>query len=203
MKITKTILLFFAVTAIFTQCKKDKNSTSNDTTATDSSKTVVLDVHLDLTSWVYYSFEKNAEIHVKNSADTLSWDLGVHYQTFRTNGGASSSIGQGAVLDLGAVDYSSVNMSSIGSKAFTLDDTISVIDSMTSVGPVLANTPGSVPLGSMFAVPQGPPPHTYTPNNHVYIIRTAAGKYVKLIGTSFFNDLGAEGYFNFKYEHLD
>ena len=203
MKIKKTIILLFAVTALFTQCKKDKNTTDSTTpTTTDSTKTVVMDVHLKLTSWAYYSFKRNAEVTITNYSDTLGWDLGVHYQTFRTNGGTSGK-GQGEVLDLGAVDFTSVTMSSIGNKAFTLDDTIAVIDSMTTMGPVMANTPGSVPLGSMFAVPQGPPPHTYTPNNHVYIIRTATGRYVKLLGTSFFNDLGAEGYFNFKYEFLN
>ncbi|NTW32492.1 MAG: hypothetical protein HGB12_07690 [Bacteroidetes bacterium] len=201
MKTKKTILMIFAVMAIFTQCKKDDNSKNDDTTPTDKTKTVELDVHNDLVNWRYYSFEKGAEVTISNYGDTLGWDLGIHYENFRTNGG-TSGIGQGAIIDLGAVNFSDVTLSSIGSSTYTLDDSITILAS-ASMPPQMETTPGSVLMESMFASPQGPPPHTYTPNNHVYIIRTASGKHVKLIGTSFFNTLGVEGYFNFKYEVLD
>ncbi len=187
--------------AIFTQCKKSDKSNNDNTTTTANTKTVELDVHNDIINWRYYSFERGMEVIILNYSDTLGWDLGIHYENFRTNGGASG-IGQGAIIDLGAVDFSTVTLSSIGSNTYTLDDSITVITT-TSMPPHTEKTPGSILLEDMFLSPSGPPPHTYTPNNHVYIIRTASGKHVKLMGTSFFNNLGAEGYFNFKYELLD
>ena len=201
MKTRKTMLILFAVMAVFTQCKKDNNNNNDEETPADKSKVVEIDVHNDIINWRYYSFEKGAEVNITNYSDTLGWDIGIHYENFRTNGGASG-IGQGAIIDLGVVNYSDVTLSSIGSSTYTLDDSITVITS-TSMPPQTELTPGSVLLESMFLSPSGPPPHTYAPNNHVYIIRTANGKHVKLIGTSFFNTSGVEGYFNFKYELLD
>ncbi len=203
MKMKKTILFLFATMALFTRCDKNDDSNDDNTTPTNNTKTVELDVHNDIVNWRYYSFEKGAEVTITDSnySDTLGWDLGIHYENFRTNGGASG-IGQGAIIDLGAVDFSSVTLSSIGSNTYTLDDTITVLTSV-AMPPTMETTPGSVLMEDMFLSPAGPPPHTYTPNNHVYIIRTANGKHVKFIGTSFFNTSGVEGYFNFKYEVLD
>lgn len=199
MKMKKTMFVLFALMATLTQCKKDDDS-SND----NSSKTTVtaqLDVHNDLINWRYFSFEKGTEVSIQNAGDTLGWDLGIHYESFRTNGG-KSGIGQGAVIDLGAVNFDDVTLNSIGNNTFTLDDSITVITSV-AMPPTMGKTPGCVLMEDMFVSPTGPQNRTYTPNNHVYIVRTAKGKHVKLIGTSFFNDLGAEGYFNFKYAFLD
>ena len=196
------MFVLFAVMATLTQCKKDddsnddNNNYSNTTTVTSQ-----LDVHNDIVNWRYFSFEKGTEVTIQNAGDTLGWDLGIHYENFRTNGG-KSGIGQGAVIDLGAVNFDDVTINSIGSNTYTLDDSITVLAS-TAMPPTMEKTPGCALMEDMFLSPSGPPPHTYTPNNHVYIVRTANGKHVKLIGTSFFNDLGAEGYFNFKYAFLD
>jgi hypothetical protein len=201
MKMKKTMLILFAVMATLTQCKKDDNSSDDNTTPTDNTKTVELDVHSDIVNWRYYSFEKGTEVTILNASDTTGWDLGIHYENFRTNGGASGTC-QGAVIDLGAVNFSDVTLSSIGSNTYTPDDSITVLTS-TAMPPTMESTPGCVSMEDMFLSPSGPPPHTYAPNNHVYIIRTASGKHVKLIGTSFFNNQGVEGYFNFKYAVLD
>ena len=195
----KMIYLGISILVLIGACKKDKTD-ETPTPTSPTVKTVVLDVHNNLFSWRYFSFEANQEATITDYKDTLGWDLGIHYESFRTNGG-KSGIGQGAVIDLGAVNFDNVTLSSIGSSLYTLDDSIVVPVSM--VPPVMEKTPGCVPLEKVFASPAGPPPHTYTPNNHVYIIRTAKGKHVKFIGTSFFNDMGEEGYLNFKYSVLD
>ncbi|MFH2095684.1 MAG: HmuY family protein [Bacteroidota bacterium] len=202
MKMKRSMILLVVILAVFTQCKKDEEVVPDENlTPTFTTVTTELDVHNDLATWRYYSFEKQMLISVSNFGDTLGWDLGIHYENFRTNGGASGT-GQGAVIDLGAVDFDGVSLSSIGSNSFTADDSITVIAS-TSMPPQMAKTPGCVLMEDMFESPAGPPPHTYTPNNHVYIIRTADGRHVKLLGTSFFNTLGEEGYFNFKFAFLD
>jgi hypothetical protein len=196
----KTTVLLLAALAIFSQCKKDDNSNEN-ITPTDNSKTVVIDVTNDIANWRYYSFEKGTEVTITDFTDTLGWDLGFHYESFRTNGGASG-IGQAAVIDLGAVDFTTVTLSTLAGSTYTQDDSITVLAS-SSMPPQYETVPGCTLMEDMFLSPSGPPPHTYTPNNHVYVVRTANGKHVKLIGTSFFNTSGVEGYLNLKYELLD
>ena len=44
----------------------------------------------------------------------------------------------------------------------------------------------------------GPPP-VYTPNEHVYVVKTADGKYAKVIFNGFYNDKGESGYITFTY----
>lgn len=169
------------------------------------SATVEVDVHNGLASWKYFSFTAQDTVTVADPKTSIHWDLGIHYESFSTNGGASGS-GQGAVYDLGAISYESVNAGAIDSLATMMveDDSISVVVSPDmSHGPIMATVPGCPLMESMFASPAGPPPHTYAPNNHVYIIRTATGKYVKLLGVTFFNDLGTEGYLNMKYDFLN
>lgn len=198
MQIISKLLCIAVLLATLVKCKKDDSETDPDMGKTF---TVVLDVHNDILNWRYFSFKEGAEVNVVNYSDTLNWDLGIHYENFRTNGGKSGS-GQGAVLDLGAFSFNDLTIDIIAGQTFTEDDSISVLASM-AMPPVMMKTPGSVIMEDMFQTPQGPPPHTYTPNNHVYVIRTSKGKHIKLIGKSFFNDLGEEGYFNFKYAFLD
>jgi len=194
----KGFLLLTVVLAVLTNCKEDENTNPTNSSQT---QTKTLNVSADLTNWIYFNFTSGTKVTINNFQDTLAWDLGIHYESFRTNGG-KSGIGEGAVIDLGVVDFTSVTLSSINSSNYVVDDSISVLKSMVGA-PVFEKVPGCVSMEAMFQSPQGPPPHTYAPNNHVYIIRTATGKNVKLIGTSFFNDLGDQGYFNFKYEFLD
>lgn len=198
----RSLLLSAIILFALTNCKKDDEPiVTPETPATTYTK--VLDVRADLTNWRYFNFTSGTEVNVANFQDTLSWDLGIHYESFRTNGGASG-IGQGAVIDLGAVDFASVTLASIGSNTYVVDDSIRVLTSMVGM-PVFDTVPGCVSMEAMFQSPQGPPPNTYAPNNHVYIIRTASGRRVKLIGTSFFDSATGtvSGYFNFKYEFLD
>jgi len=166
---------------------------------TDDPREVILDVSKDLFNWIYYSFSEGDIVLVSDFQNDLRWDLGIRYESFRTNGG-QSGIGPGGVYDLGEVDFEAVTLSSIGSANFVVDDSINVIIDMT---PTWAKVPGSVPLDDMFLSPSGPPPYTFAPNNHVYIIKTANGKHVKFIGTSFFNEYAELGYLNFRYSFLD
>lgn len=194
---SRVIFTGIAMFALIVSCTKEKDETP---TVYNGIK-VTLDVHNSIATWRYFSFESNAEVTIADFQDTLGWDLGIHYESFRTNGGASG-IGQGSVLDLGIVDFDSVTMSSIENRTFIPDDSITVIVS-AQMPPLMETVPGCESMETVFSSPTGPPPHTYTPNNHTYIIRTAKGRHVKFIGTSFFNDRGAEGYLNFYYAFLD
>jgi len=190
----KTKLFLFSGLLIFNliACEKENNN-ENDL------QEVVLDVSKDLFNWVYYSFNEGDTVLVSDFQNDLRWDLGIRYESFRTNGG-QSGIGQGGVYDLGEADFDTVTLNSIESVNFIDDDSINIIIDMK---PTWAKVPGSVPLDDMFLSPSGPPPYTFAPNNHVYIIKTADGKHVKFIGTSFFNEYAELGYLNFKYGFLD
>lgn len=187
----KRILIFLSVfvSATIVSCEKDKDN-ENDT----DTEQIVVDVSKDLFNWLYYSFSDKKLVEVSDFKNDLSWDLGIRYENFRTNGGKSGK-GQGGVYDLGMIDFDKVNISSIGSAEFIPDDSISVIVLM-AMPPVYEKVPGSMVLEDMFQSPTGPGPRTYTPNKHVYVIRTANGKHVKFIGTTFFNDR-AEGISDF------
>jgi hypothetical protein len=193
----RVILARIALFALIASCTKEKDETPRIFNGIK----VTLDVHNSIATWRYFSFESNAEVNIADFEDTLGWDLGIHYESFRTNGGASG-IGQGAVLDLGIVDFDNVTISSIENRTFIPDDSIMVIVSV-QMPPLMETVPGCELMESVFESPAGPPPHTYTPNNHTYIIRTAKGRHVKFIGTSFFNDHATEGYLNFYYAFLD
>ncbi len=193
----KKLFLFLSVfiSAVIISCEKEKETNNDDP------EEIVVNVSKDLFNWLYYSFSENKLVDVNDFTNDLNWDLGIRYENFRTNGGKSGK-GQGGVYDLGAVNFDLVTISSINSATFIPDDSISVIVLM-AMPPEYETVPGSVPLENMFQSPAGPGSRTYPPNNHVYVIKTAKGKHVKFIGTSFFNDRAEEGYLHFKFEFLD
>lgn len=188
------VFVFIFIFSGLISCEKEKQDENN-------SKEIIINVSKDLFNWIYYSFSEEKTVTVSDFKDDITWDLGIRYENFRTNGGKSGK-GQGGVYDLGTVDFDSVTINSIESASFIEDDSISVIIQM-AMPPVYENVPGSVPLEDMFLSPTGPYNRTYSPNRHVYVIKTAIGKHVKFIGTTFFNDRAEEGYLNFKYEFLD
>jgi hypothetical protein len=189
--IVPVIILLLSFSAI--SCDKEKENE-------EVTQTLEIDVTGTFLQWVYFSFEKNELVAIEDHMNSLDWDLGIRYQNFRTNGGDGGK-GQGGVYDLGVVNFEEVKLADISGATFVEDDSIQVIKSV-GMPPVWEKVPGSVPLEGMFLTPTGPN-RTYTPNNHVYVIKTAKGKHVKLQGITFFNDEALEGFFNFKFEFLD
>jgi hypothetical protein len=185
--------LISAAVLVFTACEKEK---------ADPEKVTVLDVHDKMVQWVYFSFGESQinPVTVSNHQESQAWDLGVYYQSFRTNSGTSGNA-QGGIYDLGQVNFESVTLASIAGAQLVADTEITVLAS-AAMPPSWANVPGSVPLETMFETPTGPN-RTYAPNNHIYVIKTANGRRVKVQGVSFFNDLGQEGFINLKWAWLD
>ena len=193
-KINALLLGLFAATVlVFTACEKEK---------VEPEIATVLDVHDKMVEWVYFSFGENSinQVAVGNHQESQAWDLGVYYQSFRTNGGTSGNA-QGGVYDLGQVNFENVTLASIADAQFISDTEITILAS-AAMPPSWVNVPGSVPLDTMFETPTGPN-RTYAPNNHIYVIKTANGRHVKVHGVSFFNDHGQEGFINLKWAWLD
>ncbi len=87
----KTILLSLAALMtllLCASCKSDKNEPKPAT------KKIVVDAS-DYTKWVYINFDKGEVVNVSTPETDLSWDLGLHRYDFKTNGGTSGK-GQGA-----------------------------------------------------------------------------------------------------------
>ena len=190
----KSLFLLGLILLTFSSCEKEDEPELKETKA-------VIDVSQHFFNWIYFSFSENDTVTVPDFKNDLNWDLGIRYIHFRTNGGASGS-GQGGVYDLGEIDFETVDISHIANATFIEDDSISVVKVMSNP-PVWEKIPGNIPLENVFLTPAGPPPYTYAPNNHVYVIKTAKGKHAKFMATTFFNDSAEEGHVHFNFEFLD
>lgn len=177
--------------------------------------------------WLYFNLETgqsfNAEgvgqdIREGEQYDRLDWDLAFCGYTLRTNSG-SSGIGQGGAVDLGEVDYESIERLSQLPKdaAWVVDNrdvwvTISrndwnkyLIEHQLDFnanpwfdpnsGPQKVKTSAN-PLLSQAIRFLGPPPK-YIPSGHVYVVRSADGAhYYKLKLLSWYHsgvEIGDEG----------
>ena len=150
-------------------------------------------------NWIYFSFSKGEVLNgIKeaNRANDLTWDIAFYRYNVRTNGGLSGK-GKGGAFDTEITDFKAVT--SVSNSKFTTDVMGEVTSSMSSFPPPSVKAPLNEVLGAALKF-QGPPP-TYTPNNHVYIVRTADGKYAKIQITGFYNDEGKSGHVQFTYAY--
>lgn len=202
--------LFMAAlaTVSFTACGDDDNGTGatdngNDnggSTTTVTSKTVTLSRKTAYgNDWIYFSLSQGKEVEVSEDAHAtdLTWDLAFNRYNVRTNSGKSGS-GKGGAYDTGLTDFNAV-LSVPGNATFTVDVNDSITASFTGSGITQIESSLSPVLAEAIAF-AGPPP-SYTPNNHVYIVKTADGRYAKLQVLGFYNDEGQSGYVNFKYAY--
>ncbi len=191
------ICIFMAAAIIsFTGCKKEEDEIPDESIIT------VIDVTDHFVEWIYFSFSDDTIVksEPEDAATDTGWDLGIRYQNFRTNGGESGP-GQGGVYDLGKTDFSAVTLASKEGVDFVEDDMITVLES-EAMPPSWIEVSGSVPMEDMFTTPTGPD-RTYAPNMHVYILKSAEGRHIKIKGVSFFDDYGDEGHIKLRWEFLD
>ena len=150
--------------------------------------------------WIYFSFAEGKEltgIDESNRGDNLKWDIAFNRYNFRTNSGLSGK-GQGGVLDTGETDLNLIP--AVPEGEFEVDEMGEIIKSMSSMPPPKMKTPLNKLLGKAIKMKMQMPP-VYVPNNHVYIIRTADGKYAKIKVLGFYNEEEESGYVTFEYEY--
>jgi hypothetical protein len=152
--------------------------------------------------WIYFSFSQGAELNNINETNYLtddSWDIAFNRFNVRTNSGLSG-IGQAGVIDMGEVEYSSV--SEAPQTGYTVDSTIQIVEIISHTGPPqMMDAFGNIIFTDVILL-EGQPP-SYVPNNHVYVLKTADGHFVKLIIQGFYNDQGESGYLSFKYSYQE
>ncbi|MBR3090653.1 MAG: HmuY family protein [Bacteroidetes bacterium] len=190
----------FAAMIFVSGCKDNKD---NPVTPTNEGAKSYNIQFIDATSygdvWTYFNLEEGKVVEVKEDEhfNNKSWDIAFNRYNVRTNGGASGA-GNGGAYDMGQVEMNSV--------AKVPDDINLVVDSTWSIVGDISSMPPSYisstanPLLSKAISSAGMPP-SYVSDEHVYIVKTASGKWAKLIFTSYYNDeLPAKsGYISFDY----
>jgi hypothetical protein len=183
----KSMLLVLVCTVLFiTGCDED-NPVEPDAPE-GFGKELTIDAS-SKTDWVYFSFSNGEVVTVDDPANSTDWDLGLMRYHLCTNSGTSGK-GNGGAIDMGDLDFADVREAP--TEGYTVDDSIAYTGhggtTMYSVNPVLET----------WAVMEGMPP-TFVPSDHIFIVKTAAGNYVKLWVQNYYNDEGTSGFITIKY----
>jgi hypothetical protein len=191
-----TISLLFAITS----CSKD-DTTPED--PTDRTVTVSLSKqnNVSVDQWVYYSFEDKSEVEGIDSSNfetSMKWDIAFHSRHVRLNGGTSGQ-GQAEAYDAGIIDWDSIKKAPQSGyiKDMFVDSVL--FAGVGPTGPILKGTFLNPAFETAFSFDMNTHPPTYKANNNVYIIKTKNGKFVKIMLTDYYNDMGESGYITFKY----
>lgn len=152
----------------------------------------------DSTDWVYFSFATGAEVQGVTEANRMSrsdWDIAFNRFNMRTNSGLSGS-GKGGAVETDKTSFADVTEAP--SDGYVTDVEITIRGFSNGAMREMKST-GNLALNKAIRF-SGPPP-TYTLNDHVFVVRTADGKYVKVIFESFHNAEKKSGYITFRYAY--
>ena len=116
----------------------------------------------------------------------------------RTNGGESGA-GEAAVYDAGKVDFTSVMKAP--TDGYIVDDTIKIVKAYIGQAVEWMTSTGNDEFKGCVEMSFGSTGPSYNTNDHVYVVKTADGKYAKLWIKSYYNDNGVAGFINFKYAY--
>ena len=206
MKAKKIFIPLLAVSLFtVTSCSRDNDDTpsSNNSNNNTQTKEVTLDT-TDKTKWKYFSFETGTEVTVADPKTSLEWDIAFTSYYVKLNGGESGS-GQGEAINTNSKDYTSVNQAPTTGYTKDIKGTMQIgypptpqegtYSSIVSGG--FGNTTGYLNISPSNTSVW---PSVYAPNQWVYILKTAKGKFVKLQVNHYYNDRGKAGYPKFKYQ---
>ncbi len=112
--------------------------------------------------WTYFDFSRGKQVKIFDKS-SREWDMAFRRGNVITNGGATNKFGKGGVLDLGAVDFDSVDQ--VPNRPF-------VEDEATSTGTKNESLVSWYKYNYIT--------HKLTARKHVYIIQSADGKYAKV-----------------------
>ena len=206
MKAKKILIPLLAVSLFtVTSCSRDNDDTpsSNNSNNNAQTKEVTLDT-TDKTKWKYFSFETGTEVTVTDPKTSLEWDIAFTSYYVKLNGGESGS-GQGEAINTNSKDYASVNQAPTTGYTKDIKGTMQIGYPPTSqegtYSSIISGGFGST-TGYLNISPsnQGVWPSVYAPNQWVYILKTAKGKFVKFQVNHYYNDRGKAGYPKFKYQ---
>ena len=181
----------------FSACKEDPIAV-NDV----KSKSVTLSRSTDYgNDWVYFSLVDGTEVSgldETNSQTSDKWDIAFNRYNVRTNSGKSGSE-MGGAYDAGKLAWETVTEAK--ESGYSTDTIIQIVKEFTGQGVNYMNSNGSKVFVDCITMTYGPQGPVYSSQEHVYVIKTAKGKYAKLMITGFYNDEGVSGYVQFKYSY--
>ncbi len=112
--------------------------------------------------WTYFDFSRGKQVEIFDKS-SREWDLAFRRGNVLTNGGATNKFGKGGVLDLGEVDYDSVDQ--VPNRPFVTDE-------------ATRTETKNEALAQWYKYNYIT--HKLTPRKHVYIVQAADGKYAKV-----------------------
>lgn len=196
-------LVFIALISLVmvsSSCKKDEDE--NVTPQSEDLKTgdIILSRATDYgNDWIYYSFAEGKEVDSTNHANTLTWDIAFNRNNVRTNSGLSG-IGEGGVYDAGKVDFASVIEAN--ETGYIADETIQIAESVIpGQAPIYMSSPGSSVFVDCIEIGFGNSGPVYNPNDHIFVLKTANGKFAKVWIKGYSSEGGASGFINMKYAY--
>lgn len=194
------LLLGMLAMFAFSSCSDDDDDAKSDAGKPESKEhRVTLSRKTEYgNDWIYFSLSQGKElqgIDEGNRVDNNSWDLAFNRYNVRTNSGKSGNA-LGGAMDTGKTEMSEVTEVPADA-TFAVDEMGKITSRFTGSGVEEIDSPLNKVLAEAIHF-QGPPP-SYTPNNHVYIVKTADGKYAKIKIENFYNDEGKSGFVTFSY----
>lgn len=197
LKYAVLVAVFTAMSFSITSCSDDDD---NNPKVNTEAKEVKFEAQ-SFTEWTYFSFEKGAIVTVSDASNDTDWDMGFLRFNIRTNGGTSGK-GKGAAIETTAKDFD--KLTTIPSSGFVNDSEIKVMVS-GAMPSQYTTTAGS----TVFKVGDNQGwawfdfrANVWSVNNNVFIIRTATGKYAKVLMKSFLNDADKSGHITFEYIYI-
>ncbi len=181
-------VIAIAIVMGFVACEKKKEETK----PLDNAKVHVFDTRA-YDKWVYFSFEQDKEVEVTDFQHSLEWDIAFHRFNVRVNCG-TSGIGEGGSISMGQVNFDEVIEAP--KEGYALNDSISIV---TKPGGWFEQemVPGDTVMANWLYF-TGPPPE-YNITHHIYVIKTAKGKYAKVWLKDYYNDNSETGYVTMQY----
>ncbi len=175
-------IFLFPIVLILTGCSKDD---PEEPAPALEVKSVKIDAR-SYSDWVYFSFEKGTtiEINKENFNKSLDWDIAFHRNDVRLNCGSS---GQGAG---GAVKTQAKSLSEVStapSTGYIVDAVKSIMVKFTLPVPIFEDQPANNEIEWLNVDTSNPPP-VYTLYDHVYVVKTAAGKFAKIKFANYLSD---------------
>ena len=161
-------------------CEKDEPEVTKEEVKTENVESKTLDP-------VYFSFEQGKVVTISDASKSKDWDIAFMRYYVRTNSGASGS-GQGGAIETNITKIDEVTK--LASTNFIVDTEITVNVPNSGMPPKTTKIPGN----TTFSVKRGENTSigwangmggNWVFNNNVFIVRTANGKYAKVIMKSF------------------
>jgi len=188
MKLYPSILV--AITLLFSACQKDESDSGNQSLTFEINST-------GSTTWKYFSFEQNDTIEVADPSSSAEWDLAFQRYRIRTNGGESGT-GMGSAANSylkGPTGFDSLTMVH-DTSTFQSDTTIQI-----AVPQGYATYIVNPVLYTWFVMEQAAQGTQIVPEDYIYIVKTADGKYAKVWFKSYYSAADQSGYITMQYKY--